>query len=492
MRKLLLISLVVSLIFLAQPVYAESSFGNNSTISSGGSNISGTNFFTDLIIFPLLGNVSGLLKEAQFGFFYAIMNNPPECSTIPDQTWNQDLPKTINLMAYVSDIDNDTLTFSNFTPVSDITTSYNQDAGVVTLTPAAGFSGTRNIIFVAGDYADTTECNSVKLTISSTAVPPTTTTSPPGQSRGDSFPSESVSTGFNLDKSLFHVKLIQGETKRETLRVNNVGDERLEFIVDIGDLKKFVIADEYAFEIEPGKAKVLNFDFFAAENEIEDVHTGKISIKTDGKSQSINTIVEIISKKALFDILLSVFPESRELERGEPLRANITLINLGNLKGVDVEVDYIIKNMDGKAETSQHETRGVLGEQLSYTKEFDTGSLKKGDYVIYTKITYQGAIASSSELFTMISGKSALSIILPYIAGAVAMIFILIIIIAIIAVKNGERIDERLLIYINSIKDNFKNAGFKEAAEEKLVSVGWKKRTLKKAFKKAGIEDKND
>ena len=70
-------------------------------------------------------------------------NKPPQfIGSLPNITWPEDTSTDFNISGNFSDANNDTLTFT-YTEVNNITININNATGIVNLTPAAGFFGTR-------------------------------------------------------------------------------------------------------------------------------------------------------------------------------------------------------------------------------------------------------------------------------------------------------------------------------------------------------------
>lgn len=429
MRKLLLVLFFVTLL---APLAIASNYSSNATVvSSGGGNVSSSSYSSDVAISQIVGNASSPSFKVQFGFFYAVLNNPPEIATIPNQTWNQDTSTTINLSYYSSDIDNDDLNYSSTTP-ENIAVSIDQATGVATLTPASGFYGTRYIVFYVSDYAETTSSNNITLTVSQVIV---------FAPSGGAVPMPVKN--FTIDKDLIKLLLRQGETKRERVIVNNTGNTPLSFVVDISELKEFVIVDEYAFELKAGESKVLKFDFFAAERQLPDVYTGGIKIKGNDITKTINVIIDVLPKEAMFDVSLAIFPETKKIKPGEVIKADITLINLGTLRDIDIGLDLIIKDMDNKVIDSRHETLAILGDKMEIVREFKTANdIAPGDYALYVKLTYEGIAAPASDIFTVIEIKIKKPLIKTALPIFLLLLAALAIIIAIKLLREGKRLEK--------------------------------------------------
>ncbi len=93
-------------------------------------------------------------------------NAPSFVGPIPNQTWPEDTVNTsINLSAYFSDAENDTLTYTVITTPTNITVNISSSSTIVTLTPNANFYGNRTVTFRASDGIDTTNSNLVYLNV---------------------------------------------------------------------------------------------------------------------------------------------------------------------------------------------------------------------------------------------------------------------------------------------------------------------------------------
>lgn len=120
---------------------------------------------------PFDGAVNGTsLNSTNFTILNAapLLNN-----SIQNKIWDEDASTAINLSNLSGgfiDIDGDNLTY-NFTPVSDISISINNNTGIASLTPAADFNGLRNVLFFAFDGTNLTSSNNVTLTVNDVAEP---------------------------------------------------------------------------------------------------------------------------------------------------------------------------------------------------------------------------------------------------------------------------------------------------------------------------------
>jgi hypothetical protein len=93
-----------------------------------------------------------------------IQNSPPDFSTISNQSWVMNSNLTINLNLYFSDLDLDSLTYSN-SVVENISVNINQTTGIVVLTPDANWNGTGYVIFNGSDSEVNSTSNNITLSV---------------------------------------------------------------------------------------------------------------------------------------------------------------------------------------------------------------------------------------------------------------------------------------------------------------------------------------
>jgi len=199
---------------------------------------------------------------------------------------------------------------------------------------------------------------------------------------------------------LISMKIKQGETKRETIIIENTGNRDQQFSLRLEGIERFAILSEKSFVLSPGDSKKINIDFFSSEKEPADVHAGRIIVSTYSLSKPINVILEIQEKAALFDVRSELAYTT--LTRSKKLKAKINMTNIGDLKKVDVLLEYFIKDFAGNQTKLGEETIGVY-ESLTIERKLPLPKwLEPGDYLFYVKLTYLDNVVTSANLFTLI------------------------------------------------------------------------------------------
>jgi len=242
--------------------------------------------------------------------------------------------------------------------------------------------------------------------------------------------------GFTIDKNLIHIKIKQGETKRELLEIINTGHYDLDInITPEEHLRKLMLISEEYFSLFSGKSKVIFIDFFAKENEIPDAYAGRIFVEGDGVKKVINVIIEVTEKEPLFDLIVNVLPE--KVGRGKNVKANIKILNLGDLENVDVFLHYSIRDLEGNELTFKEESIAIV-DKLDITRELKVPEdVPFGKYMFYTKVSYNDVTAVSTDLFEVVEkppitgsdifGKLIFYLILIILTLGVSIVIVLIV-----------------------------------------------------------------
>ena len=230
-----------------------------------------------------------------------------------------------------------------------------------------------------------------------------TTTTTTGTSGGGSGTTGSTPIAdFSIDKSLIEIQLTQGESKIETITIENVGDVNLSFNIGaVAAIIPFISLGGQSFILSPGELKSITFAFLAGENEPPGVYTGRIDLITEQLSKSINIILQILEKEILFDLKSELEDETLTLD--QEIKATIIMTDISGLGKVDVLLEYFIKDFEDntiKLVQEEVEVNGILEIERAFALP---ETLKVGEeYVFYVKLTYQNSVVTSANTFKLI------------------------------------------------------------------------------------------
>ncbi|MBI2124718.1 hypothetical protein HYT92_02900 [Candidatus Pacearchaeota archaeon] len=205
----------------------------------------------------------------------------------------------------------------------------------------------------------------------------------------------------------------------KTISIRNAGEEPLDFSLDVYTINDFVFLSDRSFSLVPGEEKIIEANIIGKKL---GSYIGEIEIEAGGLKKSVTVVVEVESEQALFDAKIDVTTAYKEVKNGDDLKAQITLLNVGPPKKVDVTATYLIKDKRGNVMHESSETFAVE-KQTSYVKSFRiTDNYKPGDYLIAVEIRYENSFAVSSELFSVTQEKSLISEVVK--SSPMALIFI--------------------------------------------------------------------
>jgi len=108
----------------------------------------------------------------------------------------------------------------------------------------------------------------------------------------------------------------------------------------------------------------------------------------------------------------------------------VTLIPLGDPERLDVGLFFTIRDYSGRIYLTKSET--MLVEKLTQIdRNFDTGALPLGKYVVGLELRYPNGVAPSSAHFEVTERPGLISRIILYIVSLILLILIIILIIII-------------------------------------------------------------
>ncbi|MFC2143313.1 hypothetical protein ACFLQN_02850 [Candidatus Aenigmatarchaeota archaeon] len=250
------------------------------------------------------------------------------------------------------------------------------------------------------------ECNGLGNCTS--VPPPEEEPTPPGG--GGYRPPTTVPSGpqaepvidFELNKDFISVVLKQGESHRETFIIQNTGEEDIELTIN-DNLNNLVMLTQSFVILKPGERIEVHADFYASEEKEADVYTGQIIVSSEDVTKRINVLVEVVQKEPLFDVILNIDSETRFIYPTDDIKTEIKIKNMGDIKKVDVLLELVIKDFYGNLIDIHTETIAVEDETTVVRNMTTFDWMKPGNYVIYARVIYGDAIATSSDIFKILA-----------------------------------------------------------------------------------------
>ena len=254
------------------------------------------------------------------------------------------------------------------------------------------------------------------------ATAPTPTPSPGGGGAGG----EVTPINISVTPTEFNINLAIDTTTQRTVLVKNLGTSTLTIVVSQQDLGNHVIFEDKTLTIEAGETAELDVVFVALSE--PGVFTGKIIIG----GYEVLVALNVKTKLLLFDSNIVVLNPDLTVTQGGDLKTLVTLIPLGDPERLDVTLNFAVKDYRNKVYLTKSET--LLVDKLTELKRnFDTGLLSPGEYVISLELVYPNGVAPSSAHFRVVE-REAIGIFGKIILWLIIMILVVSILIIIILI----------------------------------------------------------
>ncbi|MBM3200005.1 hypothetical protein FJZ53_03625 [Candidatus Woesearchaeota archaeon] len=220
---------------------------------------------------------------------------------------------------------------------------------------------------------------------------------------------------FSLSKKEIRMEVTQGETVQESFRIKNDGTETLILNLEISDdLKSYIVLSKDVLALGKGEDKNIDVNFLAPATLEPGTYTGRIIIKTKLKELSLPLQMTVKKREALFDVKVKIPEKFKKVYPGESVVADVTLLNIGKIGQVDVDVYYTIKDQEGIVVTFSKETVGVEV-AASFTKTLTLPEdVTVGNYTFFVNITYKDTSTTGEDYFLV---KREIPIIPRFIRG---------------------------------------------------------------------------
>lgn len=482
LRTLNFLFTIIITISLVSAFSTNSSAYNSDVItSSGGRNTGSSSYSTDIILGTITGYTASSSYNTSLGFFYGAggiagavtVNNPPNNPLVSINSTDGSNYENQNLNCFATITDND----SNQLDVTvkwykdnilNLTADYNNSYSNGTFFNSILDSGNTSAgdnwkcgmrLYDGSAYSDWVNSSSVTIL----AVPSVTLATSGG---GGGVVSEKVITPapkISVEPQELNINLIVNTSKKEIITVTNIDTRNLTLNISQKNLDNMVFFEETSFEFSSGESKTLNVVFVAPEK--PGIYTGRIIIGDKEILVSLN----IKSKLLLFDSNIVVLNKDYMVEQGEKLKTKVTIIPMGDRDRLDVTLNYIIKDYDGNVYLTKKETL-LVEEQISFDKEFDTGMLPVGNYIIGLELEYPNGIAPSSAHFKVI-GKTSFFIFKTKFFFILNILLIILILIILLLIIREMRKRRKQLRHLQIIKHNMRRKKFYSKVNHKKRRV---------------------
>ncbi len=225
----------------------------------------------------------------------------------------------------------------------------------------------------------------------------------------------------------FNINLAVNTNVGRTITVQNTGSSSTTVSISQQNLDQNIILGETSLTIGAGETKEFIVTFVGTSK--TGIFTGIINV--GGKIIPVS--LNVRSKLLLFDSNIIVLNENYQIAKGDRLKTQVTLVPLGEKERMDVTLNYLIKDYQGKIYLTKTETL-LIEDKLDFKRNFGTGALPLGKYIVGLELVYSNGVAPSSAHFE-ITEKQPIGLFGKIIYFLVVLIIITLILLIVIFIK---------------------------------------------------------
>ncbi len=242
-----------------------------------------------------------------------------------------------------------------------------------------------------------------------------------------------VTLAYNVTPEEIYLESVQREVKSFILELENIGDGRIDFSfsTDLNFLRTPI-----NFSLDANQKREVEFLVYSPE-EIG-IYRGNVIVNGSGVITEIPVVLEVKSG-VLFDIVVEVLQEYKEVYAGEEVKARIELTNLG-LGEVELLINYFVS--DGIEEiTSRSKTVSVETSHEFVAELFLPREIELGEYYFNALVRYDNITLAGYDNFHIVREPLpwyfwVLWVLLPL------LIILLLVIIILVSMRKARRIEE--------------------------------------------------
>ncbi len=218
-----------------------------------------------------------------------------------------------------------------------------------------------------------------------------------------SYFSKDKESSFETDVLFLKVGIIENSSSANSVNIKSNSFNH--FLIRLNQLEGIANLSESEFNLEANQEHSFKINFNPMGKK-PGVYLGELIISTDFEIKKIPIILEIQSEDVLFDSNVNLFLSKEGVISLKDLDTEISIFDLSNIGRSSVNVDYFIKDFDGKTILMESEDL-VVESRLDYTKRFDIQEdIELGSYVLGVLVTYHDSVGVSSVLFRVNEAKA--------------------------------------------------------------------------------------
>ena len=236
---------------------------------------------------------------------------------------------------------------------------------------------------------------------------PTTTTTtitpsaaPSGGGGGGSGVSASALVeNFTVEGDIISVVMMPGQEETDYVTIKNTGNKKLDIF--IGSEMRNIFIEESKISLLPGEAKKLGIKIFAPSTQKPGIYPGRISLSSDSITRYVDVVMELKERAPLFDVSVSVLPESKNIEPGKRVSALVSIENVLYEGIIDVELHTSIVDFDKNVIQEKKSIVAFVTKFSTYVEMAVPEKLPPGKYIFVATVSFLNTSTSSFDTFTV-------------------------------------------------------------------------------------------
>jgi hypothetical protein len=231
-----------------------------------------------------------------------------------------------------------------------------------------------------------------------------------------------VDEGFEIEPSPIIIKITRGEPLRKMITITNIGKTELNLNLSLKSVTRYVFLDEKEFTLKSGEVKRIILTIYIPTSEEKNSINGKMIIQSKNETKEVDIVLDIRDRRALFDIRTTLL--KKILFQGQRAFADIEVLNLGDLKNIDVALEL---SLIDENKTVYDIKKEMFAINDSYDGKFFLTvprNLDLGKYTFHSKVSYEDVTAESYDTFEVIQFFINFAIIVFYLITAIVLVLI--------------------------------------------------------------------
>ncbi|MFH1376420.1 MAG: hypothetical protein ABIH25_02180 [Candidatus Woesearchaeota archaeon] len=292
-------------------------------------------------------------------------------------------------------------------------------------------------------------------------------------------------TNFVFDPNIIDERLAQGDSITKTAKVKNIGGMSARVNLDVEDVESFVFIDRDYVSVKPGRSEEFNIDILISDNADPGIYIGSIVGEADGVKKNLEILLRIFEEDAPILVEVTILEDSKEIQPGEKVMAEVKITSKYN-ESVSVDIEYSIRNRDGKIYNSKSENVLLVSGETIFTQGLTVDNDLDSDYYFfYSVVNYDFNDYEDASIFSVEALEFPLLPMRDMIYGAIVLVLIVILIFVYIfrkkifgiklfsismkKKKEKEKIDGRKIVTSTIHKLNKLKIDIKKGYSEKMI-----------------------